>query len=660
MIEALTPIAVPVIESLVNNLVTPKLKNLAFRFKAHCSKQLPIEASDFTEYYTRVYKRISIINTLVFNNSQLSLKEIFVPLTLRNSDPTVKTLEHKVEGYLETLFYKYEKILITDTAGMGKSTIAKKIFLDIVDQNKCIPILIELRRLTEKRTILSELHEQLSSIDREFEIQLLLDLLKDGGFFIIFDGYDEISLSERESVTADLQDFISKITPNNKFLLTSRPEDALVSFGDFQKFTIMPLKKNEAFELLRKYDKQGTISTQLINKLDEPDMTNISEFLRNPLLVSLLFTAFQYKQVIPFKKYIFYRQVYDANFESHDLSKGDSFLHNKHSKLAIDDFHKILRHIGYSCLKHSQNEFSKDQMIELINKSREFHVEPKFNSSDFLKDILMTVPLFVQDGLYYRWAHKSLQEYFAAQFIYLDTKNRQIDILKTIYNHKELPKFHNVLDLYYDMDFKGFRNIIIYELLKEYKVHYNTYLCNIGNDISQEEIIRRKELCFLVKPHVFRTKLNLISRDQEESKEFAINFQKLIPVNNSTNEYKFHSLLCKESLHGIHFYYLQNSKIELLGLLYKKNHSFVKWDKNTYVGKVEYNINIENEWEAIEVNDNPKNLCNSKSKFTETNRLLSEYRSSPYLINSREAFDYLKEIEDSIKSESDTDLLSVI
>ena len=84
MIEALTPIAVPVIESLVNNLVTPKLKNLAFRFKAHCSKQLPIEASDFTEYYTRVYKRISIINTLVFNNSQLSLKDIFVPLTLRN------------------------------------------------------------------------------------------------------------------------------------------------------------------------------------------------------------------------------------------------------------------------------------------------------------------------------------------------------------------------------------------------------------------------------------------------------------------------------------------------------------------------------------------------------------------------------------------------
>lgn len=55
----------------------------------------------------------------------------------------------------------------------------------------------------------------------------------------------------------------------------------------------------------------------------------INEFLKNPLLVSLLFAAFDFKQTIPLKKHIFYRQVFDAYFDSHDLSKGDSYVHEK-------------------------------------------------------------------------------------------------------------------------------------------------------------------------------------------------------------------------------------------------------------------------------------------------------------------------------------------
>src|SRR5690606_18536320 len=92
----------------------------------------------------------------------------------------------------------------------------------------------------------------------------------------------------------------------------------------------------------------------------------------------------------------------------------------------------------------------------------------KFSDSEFLLDILNTVPLFTQDGNYFRWSHKSLQEYFAAQFIYLDSKERQNIILSKLYSHTNLEKFINVLDLYYDMDYKVFRNIIEYNLLKEY------------------------------------------------------------------------------------------------------------------------------------------------------------------------------------------------
>ena len=150
---------------------------------------------------------------------------------------------------------------------------------------------------------------------KDFNPQLLLEFIKTGGFVFFLDGYDEISLDERSAVTANIQDFISKAS-NNIFFLTSRPEQALASFGDFQVFSINSLTKKEAYELLRRYDKQGNTSKQLIDELKTGQYEMINEFLKNPLLVSLLFAAFDYKHTIPLKKHIFYRQVYDAYFDS--------------------------------------------------------------------------------------------------------------------------------------------------------------------------------------------------------------------------------------------------------------------------------------------------------------------------------------------------------
>jgi predicted NACHT family NTPase len=458
--------ASPLIKSVVETFVTPKLKKFNKKYeKVDENFFIPTE-EHFKEYYHRTYKKIAVVNTLVFNNSQRFLKDIYLPLTLSLSSN--QKVKHKVDSYPDKICEEFGNVLVTDTAGMGKSTLMKRIFIDIIDQNIGIPILIELRRLSKERSLLKEIQEQLNSISRNFDTTLLLELISEGGFIIILDGYDEISLADRDVVTKDLQDFISKAS-NNEFFITSRPEQALLSFGQFQEFKIDPLNQKEAFELLRKYDNQGQISKLLIKKLQETEMSNIQEFLTNPLLVSLLFTAFEYKQAIPFKKYLFYRQVYDANFESHDLTKGDSYTHDKYSKLEIDDFHRVLRYIGYKSFKLQKLEFTKDDILKLIKDSKEFCVGLKFKESDFLNDIIRTVPIFTKDGNYYRWSHKSLQEYFAAQFIYLDSKSKQNSILETLYSHPNIEKFINVLDLYYDMDYKTFRNVIERNLLKEYK-----------------------------------------------------------------------------------------------------------------------------------------------------------------------------------------------
>ena len=338
----------PFIKSVVDTFVTPKLEEVKKRLSNGAKKNSVPNESNFTEYFFRSYKKYSIINTLVFNNSQRLLKDIYIPLTLKQNSENEK--KYKIEEFPLRIVVHYDKVLIMDTAGMGKSTLLKRIFLDVIDRSIGIPVLIELRRLSKDKKIVDEIHEQLNSINKNFNDKLTLELINEGDFVFFFDGFDEIALSERENVTKDIQQFISK-AGNNKFFLTSRPESALTSFGDFQQFTIEPLKKKEAFELLKKYDKGGVLSKLLIKKLEDTELNNIEEFLTNPLLVSLLFTAFEHKQTIPFKKHIFYRQVYDANFESHDLTKGDTFSRDKYSGLDIATLGELYQgkyHLNFS------------------------------------------------------------------------------------------------------------------------------------------------------------------------------------------------------------------------------------------------------------------------------------------------------------------------
>lgn len=483
------------IAGIVGKYIVPKVTGMASKMGLKYDKMLVPKGEHFEEYLNRTYKRLSILNTLALKNSQRQLKDIYVPLTLvvdRSDDK--KKEEYKVEGFPEPLIKKYNHILITDTAGMGKSTMIKRMFLDVVDNGYGIPIFIDLRRLSGDHPILKEIQEQLSSLTKEFDSLLLMHLLQSGGFIFFLDGYDEIKISQKEKVTCDIHDFISK-AEDNYFILTSRPESALAGFGSFQQISIKPLAKKEAFDLLRKYDSNGTTSKSLIDKLKSGCYSVIDDFLKNPLLVSLLFTAYDYKQTIPLKKHIFYRQVYDAYFDSHDLSKGDGFIHDKKSLLSIDDFNKILRHVAYSCLRRQSIEFCKDEIIGIIDEAKGRYSYLDFKSSDLLDDLLKAVPLFCQDGVYYKWTHKSLQEYFAARYIYEDAKGNQDRILQALYDSDKFESYYNLLDIYFDIDTEGFNKNLTKNYLSDF-ISFYTLQNHTIKDISEDSIKIRASLLY--------------------------------------------------------------------------------------------------------------------------------------------------------------------
>ena len=488
--DLLMAAASPIIKSIVDNVVTPQVKKYAKECGIAYNSLLIPKGKHFEKYLNRMYEKYSIINTMVFHNSQRLLKDIYIIQTIVKKNLSRVDERKRIDGIPSDLIKMYKKILISDTAGMGKSTIMKRMFIDLIDKglkDLGIPIYIELNRLNKDHTILNEIYEELNSLSEDFDNDLLLRFIQRGGFIFFMDGYDEIPIADRSEVTKDIQSFISKAGSDNYYILTSRPEDSVASFGSFQLFSIQPLTKDEAFDLLIKYDlsTDKVISNKLIDLLKSGEYSSISEYLENPLLVSLLYAAFDHKQSIPLKKHLFFRQVYDALFESHELVQGHD-PHEKRSGLDIDDFNRVLRFVGYECLKRGKSSFDKDLILKIIGNARDYCGNISFKESLFLSDLLLAVPLFCKDGSEFRWVHKSLMEYFAARFISDDAKENQDIILFTIYGSHHVGSYINMLDLYYDIDNKEFSKMITLPLCELFLRFREDQIKNRDTSITQK------------------------------------------------------------------------------------------------------------------------------------------------------------------------------
>lgn len=447
----------------------------------------------FKRYLEETYNSFSKINTMVTNDNKRLLKEIYLPLTLSDDQYFRGGHEILVNGLPDEFNKKGKKVLIVDRAGMGKSTLTKRIFLDVYEKQTLLPVYVELRRIQENQPLTYQIASMMGI--KQEDIRKMIDEFQKGYTIFFFDGFDEMQLDIREKVRSKMQDFISQMS-NNLFIMTSRPEDSFDDFVGFEKYFIRPLKLQESYLLLRKHDTDNKIAELLIENLKLKQNKAIEEYLTTPLLVSLLYAAYNYKKTIPLKKHLFYEQVYNAYFEKHDSTKDDGFIHQKRSNLDSYEFERILRILGFMCMKMQRVELTEEQMVKMIDSAKAYCPDLHFEPSDYIDDILHSVPLFCKDGLYLRWVHRSLQEYFTAKFIYMDSKTEQDSLLQAMTKSNRVQLYYNIFDIYFDIDNYGFLKNVVLPLLEEYVDFYKNMYQKVPG-IKKEYIDERIGLMFL-------------------------------------------------------------------------------------------------------------------------------------------------------------------
>lgn len=591
------------------------------------------EIKSLIDYSEDLASRTSKMGSFAYVGTRDLRSSVINPIIV-NSDGQEFTLVNQVQ--FENI--EDRQLMIVDQAGMGKSTSMKFIVTTLIKSPDYYPIFLELRKVNKVMDIETLICNEIFG---EENADLYDRYLKNGKIIILLDGVDEIPLKIEEEVISKISKYCLD-NPMSRVLVSGRPEDANVILENLPVYKIKPLSESEAKELLAKYDLSGSNSELLIKSLE--GNPTIVEFLHNPLMVSLLYRAFDYRQTIPIKKASFYRQVYDSLFMDHDIRKGDAYKREKHSKLELDDFHKVTRALGFITFMKGELQYGKDAILKYISDTIGKCSDISDKPSEVLQDLYSTVPMLVKEGSQFRWSHKLLQEYFAAQYVCADLGSNTKNFFDELYSRRDQVYYRNFIDIIYDSNFNVFEEYFLFKYAQETIRFLQENLTQRGDlsaKITDHEIEERLSTIMDCDYYLIRLDMSIDSNDEKVTK-YVDGLFDVIRTKNPTPIYSMSIYVSDTS-----FTVAKNQRRAywMIKFLESKNHPIVSKHeiKSNQLGEV-LGAKI------TYITHNQKNIQNSKANYHNTTMIIRRFSGKS--INFKECRRIIREVEQKSRNQS--------
>jgi hypothetical protein len=410
--------------------------------------------NSYKDYLECAVPRYSKAKSFFVRNEPTYLYNFYVPIGVSCGESQISNASVKDMASVNP------HAVVTGGGGSGKSMLMRHLFLDALVNKERVPIYIELRDVNQSNeSIVATIQETLHSNKFHLDDTYIEKALRAGHFVLLFDGFDEVTLSLRKTVSKQLL-ALAKNYDKNIILISSRPDNEFSGWPTFSVFKMNELTLDQACKLIEKLPFEGEFKTKFLKDLRESLFQKHQSFLSNPLLLSIMLLTYGQSADIPNKLNVFYNQAYEALFQRHDALKG-AFQRDRATSLDIQDFARIFSALSLQTYDKRIFQMSKAQAIEYLEKSKAI-LNISFDTSDYLQDAEQAVCLLVEDGLLITFSHRSFQEYFVARFIYHAKREVQ---QKLIDKYSRAINIDNVMGLLFEMNPELFeRALLIPEL----------------------------------------------------------------------------------------------------------------------------------------------------------------------------------------------------
>lgn len=463
--ELITQVATNLVEDAIRG-AWDKVKKL---FKDIDAKESIKYQTAYENYLRNTSYKNSKIKTIIYRRVPKDLYSFYVCIGVKFDGKTYSTEK------ITNLFELGNKVIITGTGGVGKSILFKHLFLNTIKETEFIPVSIELRSLNILEIKDISLYESIYNnlCDNGFELseEYFEYSMKEGGYIIFFDGYDEVNRDKLDKITSEIKSLSEKYN-NNLFYLSSRPSEEFIGWNDFCEVETLPLNKQQALSMIKKIDFDEKAKEIFYKELEEHLYDDYKSFASNPLLLNIMLLTFQKHASIPERLNDFYEEAFVTLFNVHDATK-DSYVRDIRSGLGCEDFKQVFAYLCFKSYFNGEFEFSQSRLRYYLQQAKEKLNRIKFSVEDVEEDLTLSVCMLVKEGLMYRFAHRSFQEYFAAWYTCKITDDIQAKLLSSWIKESDSVLSDSYFQMLFDLQSEKVNKIVLCPILSEIRKIYN-------------------------------------------------------------------------------------------------------------------------------------------------------------------------------------------
>ncbi|MDY6936695.1 MAG: NACHT domain-containing NTPase [Cyanobacteriota bacterium] len=361
-----------------------------------------------------------------------------------------------------------DKLAILGKPGAGKTTFLQHIAIECSRgqyRADCIPVFIQLRgfavRARDERdfSLVPAIVRQWTQLN--IECAKVESLLQHGKILLLLDGLDEVPESEKDDIILAIDRF-AKDYYKNQIIITSRLADRPYRFRGFTYIEIADFSQSQIESFARKWFTASSVDSPedgietaetFLEKLQKKENQPIRELVVTPILLSLVCSVFQEREMFPTKRSKLYQAGLDILLDRWDNARGIQ-RDVAYRKLSRADKIKLLGQIAIVTFENGNYFFEKSEILQIISDYllafTDANPDPEtlwLDSEAVLKSIQLQHGLLVERARdIYSFSHLTFQEYLSARRIIGSPTSEALELASCkLATHTSEPRWQEVI-----------------------------------------------------------------------------------------------------------------------------------------------------------------------------------------------------------------------